>query len=102
MTPILLQARSTDLTAACGLCGELTTSPAGNQLVVAGADAPVCLDCGRKHAPTLAALVTLADAAERISRMGRYSVFPPLTALLDLASAAEQYTSSVQPPTVTT
>ncbi len=43
------------------------------------------------HAPSLAALVNLADAATRIGRIGRHSVFPPLTALLDLASAAEKY-----------
>jgi len=42
----------------------------------------------------LAALVTLADAAERITRIGRHTVFPPLSALLELARAAENYTCS--------
>jgi hypothetical protein len=98
MTHVILQCQPIALSAPCGLCGQPTTTPPGTQLVVAGGHDPVCPDCGRKHAPTLAALVGLADAAERIGRMGRHSVFPPLTALLDLASAAEKYTTTVQPP----
>ena len=39
----------------------------------------------------MAALVNLAEAATRIGRINRHSVFPPLTALLDLANAAEKY-----------
>jgi hypothetical protein len=65
---------------------------------VAGTTDPVCQNCGRKHAPSLAALVGLADAAERVGRMGRHTVFPPLTALLDLASAAEKYASAALNP----
>jgi hypothetical protein len=56
---------------------------------------PVCKECGRKHAPSLVALVHLADEAERVARIGRHTVFPPLTALLDLARAAETYHLSV-------
>jgi len=67
------------------------------QFVLAGTSVPVCQDCGRCHAPPLAALVNLADAATRIGRIGRHSVFPPLTALLDLASAAEKYAQTAQP-----
>ena len=48
-------------------------------------------------APSLAALVHLADAATRIGRIGRHSVFPPLTALLDLANAAEKYAHTAGP-----
>ena len=58
---------------------------------LADSDDPVCRDCGRKHAPSLAALVHLATEAERIARIGRHTVFPPLTSLLDLARAAENY-----------
>jgi hypothetical protein len=75
----------------CGLCGQAMSAPAGTQLVLAGSTAPICLDCGRKHAASLAALVNLAEAATRIGRINRHSVFPPLTALLDLANAAEKY-----------
>ena len=82
-----------------GLCGQAMSAPAGNQLVLAGSSAPVCADCGRKHAPSLAALVNLAEAATRIGRINRHSVFPPLTALLDLANAAEKYVQTT--PSVT-
>jgi hypothetical protein len=69
----------------------------GLQLGLADTLAVVCAECGRRHAPALAALVGLADAAERVSRMGRHNVFPPLSGLLDLASAAEKYAGSAPP-----
>ena len=47
----------------------------------------VCRACGQKHAPSLVALLDLAGTAERVGRIGRHSVFPPLGALLDLARA---------------
>jgi len=75
----------------CGVCGQAVSAPAGMQLILAGSFAPVCADCGLKNAPSLAALVNLAEAAKRIGRINRHSVFPPLTALLDLANAAEKY-----------
>lgn len=91
MTQLLIQCKAEATNNPCGLCGQPAPSSAGTQLVLADTAAPVCNDCGRKHAPPLAALVNLADAATRIGRIERYSVFPPLTALLDLASAAEKY-----------
>jgi hypothetical protein len=66
-------------------------SAAGPRLFLA--DGPVvCRQCGRKHAPSLAALLDLAQVAERVGRIGRYTLVPPLGALLDLARAAEDYT----------
>jgi hypothetical protein len=91
MTQLLLQCNADATNEPCGLCSQPMTAPAGTRLVVAATAAPVCDECGRKHAPALLALVALADAATRIGRIGRHSVFPPLTALLDLASAAEKY-----------
>ena len=91
MTQLLLQCNADATNEPCGLCSQPMTAPAGTRLVVAAMAAPVCDECGRKHAPALLALVALADAATRIGRIGRHSVFPPLTALLDLASAAEKY-----------
>lgn len=91
MNQVVLEYKSEESNEPCGLCGQPVTTPAGMQLLVAGTSAPVCPDCGRKHAPSLAALIQLADAATRIGRIGRHSVFPPLTALLDLANAAEKY-----------
>ena len=97
MTQLLLQCNAEATNEPCGLCGQPMEAPAGSRLVVAGTAAPVCNECGRKHAPALAALVNLADAATRIGRIGRTSVFPPLTALLDLASAAEKYAQTALP-----
>jgi hypothetical protein len=91
MTHLILRCQENDTAAVCGLCGHLVDLEAGNQLFRADRDEPVCHDCGRRHAPALAALVHLASAAERVGRIGRHTVFPPLTALLDLASAAEKY-----------
>jgi hypothetical protein len=91
MTHLLLQCKADATNDPCVLCGQPALVSAGTRLVLAETAAPVCQECGRKHAPELAALVSLADAATRIGRMERYSVFPPFTALLDLASAAEKY-----------
>jgi hypothetical protein len=55
---------------------------------------PVCQACGQRHASPLAALLQLAGEAERVGRIGRHSVFPPYTALLDLARAADRYATS--------
>ena len=81
------------LEGACGLCGEVVTVAAGVQVVLAEPDEPVCHSCARRHAPNLAALLRLADQAERVGRIGRHNVFPPFTALLDLARAADDYTT---------
>ena len=69
----------------------------GTQLVLADSLLPVCDRCGRRHAPSLAALVELANEAERVGRIGRHTVFPPYSALLDLARAADNYTAAVPP-----
>jgi hypothetical protein len=97
MCQLILQSGAEATNEPCGLCGRPAEYPAGNRLALAEGGAPVCPDCGRAHAPSLMALVNLADAAERIGKIGRHLVFPPLTALLDLASAAEKYTSAAQP-----
>jgi hypothetical protein len=90
MTQIVLRSQAAADEEPCGFCGR----PTGSQLVVAETAAPVCPECGRRHAPELTALLDLADTARRIGRIGRHSVFPPLGALLDLASAAEKYTAA--------
>src|SRR6185437_16636970 len=94
MTQLLLQCKAEATNEPCGLCGQPAATYAGTQLVLASTIVPVCQNCGRLHAPSLIALINLADAATRIGRIGRHSVFPPLTALLDLASAAEMYTQT--------
>jgi hypothetical protein len=54
----------------------------------------VCRPCGKKHAPSLVALLDLAHVAERVGRIGRHTLVPPMGALLDLARAAESYTDA--------
>ncbi len=98
MTQLILQSKASATREPCGICGRPTDAPAGTQLVVAETGALVCPECGQAHAPSLAALVALADTAGRVGKIGRHSVFPPLSALLDLASAAEKYSSAAQPP----
>jgi hypothetical protein len=53
--------------------------------------APVCRECGRHVAPELTALLSLGQVAERVGRMKRHTLVPPLEALLELAGAAENY-----------
>jgi hypothetical protein len=79
----------------CGLCDRELAPTSGVTLVQATDHSPVCPACAWQHAPSLAALARLADVATRVGRIGRHTVFPPLTALLDLARAAEQYTATV-------
>jgi hypothetical protein len=79
----------------CGLCGQRTFLTEGPQLF-AGALA-VCRRCGAQHTPALASLLDLGAAAQRVGRIRRHSVSPPLTALLDLARAAEDYAHAPPP-----
>ena len=87
MSTVVLQCTSAMTSDPCGLCGRPTRCAAGTQLTLAEGAGPVCADCGRRQAPSLVALVHLARAAERVGRMGRHSVFPSMTALLDALSA---------------
>jgi hypothetical protein len=79
----------------CGLCGRDIESPAGPRLFLAENQALICHPCGKKHAPSLVALLDLARVAKRVGHMGRHTLVPPINALLDLARAAEDYTFSV-------
>jgi hypothetical protein len=95
MTQLVVQCKATVTTGPCALCGQPTSLGPGSQILVANTEEPVCTSCGKHHAPTLVALVQLANEAERVGRIGRHTVFPPYTALLDLARAADNYSSSV-------
>jgi hypothetical protein len=79
---------------ACGLCAKPVVPVAGPHLCLDDGRDVVCRDCGRRHAPALAALLDLALVAERVGRIGRHTLVPPLDALLDLARAAEDYNDS--------
>lgn len=82
----------------CLLCGQPASPTAGLRLLDIDNSAPLCRECGRKQAPALASLVHLAEAATHIGRIHRHSVFPPLTALLELANAAEKFAQNVTAP----
>lgn len=98
MTQLTIEHNATPGTCDCGLCGRPTESAAGPRLVLADSGDAVCLNCGCEHAPTLAALLRLARVAERVGRIGRHTLVPPLTALLDLAGVAEDYLRAVPAP----
>jgi hypothetical protein len=95
MPQLLLQWKPTATSGPCAACGRPAQAPIGTQLVLADTFEPVCQDCGRQHAPSLVALVQLANEAERVGRIGRHTVFPPYTALLDLARAADNYAAAM-------
>jgi hypothetical protein len=82
----------------CGICGQGIANSTGPHLFLADKEAVVCNSCGKKHAPSLAALLALAQVARRVGTIGRHTLVPPLEALLDLAHAAEDYTSSNSVP----
>ena len=92
--------KNTDLTSVtkCGICGRDTADSSGPQLFLSDREAAVCHGCGQKHAPSLAALLRLAQVARRVGRIGRHTVVPPMEALLDLAQAAENFSSAIGTP----
>jgi hypothetical protein len=92
MTDFVINCQGTTTSDCCSLCGGQTLAGDGPRLFRANGRDAVCRDCGKEHAPSLAALLDLACIAERVGRIGRHTLVPPLTALLDLARAAEDYT----------
>jgi hypothetical protein len=79
----------------CALCGRCVAVAAGPRLVCTDSLAPVCQECGRRHAPPLAALLDLTRTAERVGSINRHTLVPPLEALLDLAHAAGGFTDAL-------
>jgi hypothetical protein len=92
MTDLVIQCQQGVSHDVCVFCGRSADSSGGPQLLLAESGDVVCRDCGKKRAPSLVALLDLAGVAQRVGRIGRYSVSPPMTSLLDLARAAENYT----------
>src|SRR5262249_21787413 len=80
--------------APCGVCGKLAAHAAGPQLCLAQSLAPVCPGCGETWAPRLMKLIHLAYVAERVGKISRHTLAPSFGALLDLASAAEDFASA--------
>ncbi len=75
----------------CCLCEAGLLTGAGPHLVLAETDEPVCRECGKKEAPHLVALVDLAQVAQRVGRMCKHVLVPPMEVLLSLARAAEDF-----------
>jgi hypothetical protein len=76
----------------CAYCGHAIRSSHGLDLFQVEPAGRVCDDCGRRHAPHLAALLSLARTAERVGKVCRHLIVPPMASLLDLARAAEDFT----------
>jgi hypothetical protein len=75
----------------CPACGTLNLSKRGPRLFPVDSDVPICRDCGKRLAPNLIALIDLAHVADKVGRLSRHILTPPMESLLDLARAAENY-----------
>jgi hypothetical protein len=82
------------LACSCALCTEGMNVETGPQLTTTE-QAPVCVRCGKQHAPSLQALVDLARTAERIGKIAQHTTWLPLKAHLEMAHAAEKFASSL-------
>jgi hypothetical protein len=94
MTQIVLHYHPDPFQGPCGLCNRPVCLEEGLQLIQADKRRPVCAACGRQAAPALTALLGVAEAAQRVGKIGQHTLSPPLSALLDLARAAEAYTAA--------
>jgi hypothetical protein len=97
MSPLTIKLFQEPVENTCGLCGNQTRSTSGPCLSRADSLAVVCRECGKKHAPGLVALLDLAHVAQRAGKVGRHTVVPPMTVMMDLVKAAEDYTYSTAP-----
>ena len=75
----------------CPKCGAHDRGRNGLGLFAQDHAHPVCRNCGKKWAPTMIALLDLAQTAERVGKSCRHLLTPPMESLLDLARAAENY-----------
>ena len=82
----------------CPVCGQAHQGRNGLGLFADEQDQPMCRTCGKQLAPTMVALLDLAQTAQRVGRGCRHLLTPPMASLLDLARAAEDY--SFAGPTV--
>lgn len=95
MTQLVLRLESESGPVTCRQCGGQYHSGSTFQVCHGETREPLCRACGKREAPALAALVELAETAGHVGRIGRHTVTPPLTALLELARAAEKYAESL-------
>jgi hypothetical protein len=95
MEPFTIRLIELDELGDCPLCGHAQQEGKGLRLFAKDHRAPLCRDCGKKAAPSLSALLNLAQTAERVGRSCRPLLTPPMESLLDLARAAEDYTGTL-------
>ena len=77
----------------CPKCSTKLAGESGLGLFSAD-DQPMCRNCGKKAAPSMAALLDLAHAAQRVGKCCRHLLTPSMESLLDLARAAENYSQA--------
>jgi hypothetical protein len=81
------------LTPRCPVCEQHHGGSKGPRLFFEDRPEPLCRSCGKRLAPSLAALLDLATTAEKVGRLCRHLLTPPMESLLDLARAAEDYST---------
>ena len=91
MAHLMIQMNAPEAGVGCGLCGGRTAPGGGPRLARADTRAAVCRECGKRHAPSLVALLDLAQVAERVGHVGRHTLVPPIAVMMDLVQAAEDY-----------
>jgi hypothetical protein len=78
--------------ARCPLCDQPGLQKKGPHLFLGEGDDPICRPCAKRLAPTLLALVDLAQVADKAGRQCRHLLTPPMETMLELSRAAENYT----------
>lgn len=71
----------------CPICSRPVNANIGAELFLADTEQIVCLDCGSKHAPILACLITFADFSRALEINGQ----PLLGELLSFAELSELF-----------
>jgi len=98
MAHLMIQMNALEGAEGCDICGGRTSPGPGPRLARADTRAAVCRECGKRHAPSLVALLDLARVAERVGHVGRHTLVPPLTVMMDLVQAAEDYAHEMPGP----
>src|SRR6266568_7070617 len=73
MNGLVIRFNSDQCNDVCALCQKTMDSKDGPRLYMADLTRAVCCNCGKRRAPSLAALLELAQAAQRAEHIGRNS-----------------------------
>ena len=76
--------------ARCPLCDQPGLQKKGPHLFLGEGDEPLCRPCAKRLAPTLLALVDLAQVADKLGRQCRHLLTPPMETMLELSRAAAE------------